>query len=249
MVNCNKTNWYDSDDEKDSWEVKVDVLEDCSKAPEKVDVFINQLTKCKIDALMDTYKGKEWLAYLIGNDLTIEDIFIPTQTVTSSSINDVICPEYNSLKVIGVIHSHNNMGSSFSPTDKDWINQNHNISICISDNSITGQVRWRTPCGSLKIIKANIKSKIEINFDDKLFINNVKEKIKEKTYNNNYNNGYDWRENYQNGDYGFNNFLTKEEETEFDEKVEEVDFDKEKTLEEELTLLEKEVNTDDKETN
>jgi len=241
-------NWYDDDVDKDSWEVKIDTIKNCSKAPENVDVFISQLAKCKINALMEEYTGKEWLAYLIGEGLNIEDIFIPTQTITPSTINDVICPEYNSIKVIGVIHSHNDMGTSFSPTDNEWINQNHNISICISDNSINGQVRWKTPCGSLKIINAKIKPKIEIDFDDKLFINNVKEKIKVKTYGNANNNGYDWREYYQNNDYNVKNFLKKEEEKELEKEVEELDFSKDKTLEEELTLLEK-VNTDDKETN
>ena len=131
-------NWYDDDVDKDSWEVKIDTIKNCSKAPENVDVFISQLAKCKINALMEEYTGKEWLAYLIGEGLNIEDIFIPTQTITPSTINDVICPEYNSIKVIGVIHSHNDMGTNFSHTDNEWINQNHNISICISDNSING---------------------------------------------------------------------------------------------------------------
>jgi len=250
MYNCKNKNWYDVTDVNDSWEVKIDTVKDCSKSPEKVDIFISQLAKCKIDALMKTYKGKEWLAYLIGNDLTIEDIFIPTQTITSVTINNVICPEYNSLKVIGVIHSHNEMGTNFSSTDKDWINQNHNISICISDDSINGQVRWKTPCGSLKIIEAKIKPKIDINFDDKLFIDNVKEKIKEKTYT-------DWRDNYQDQDnrygyqdskYDYQSFLSKDDEDYFNKKTEDLNFDEDKTLKEELEILE-ENNLDDKETN
>jgi len=132
------------------------------------------------------------------------------------------------------------MGTNFSPTDKDWINQNHNISICISDNSISGQVRWKTPCGSLKIIPANIKPKVDINFDDKLFIDNIKGKIKEKTYTT-------WRDNISNP-YGYSEFLTKDDEEFFEKKTEELNFDEDKTLKEELEILE-ENNLDDKETN
>lgn len=234
----NKSVYNFKNDADDSWEVKIDTIKDCSKAPKKIIVFISQLAKCKIDSLMEEYNDKEWLAYLIGEDLTIDDIFVPTQKVSSTTINNVICPEYNDLKIIGVIHSHNDMGTNFSPTDDDWINQNHNISICISNNSINGQVRWKTPCGALKIIKAQIKPKVDINFDDKSFINNVKEKIKEITYN--------WRDNI--GQYGYDNFLTKDDKEWFDKKNKELNFDEDKTLEEELEILE-ENNLDDKETN
>lgn len=222
---------------EDNWEVKIDTVKNCSKAPENVDVLISQLAKCKIDALMEEYKSVEWLAYLIGKDMIVEDIFIPEQKITSVTINDVNCPEYNNLSIIGVIHSHNDMGTNFSSTDNDWINQNHNISICISNNSINGQVRWRTPCGSLKIVKARIKQKIDINFNNEEFIKAVKDKIIEKTFN------------YKSS-YGYESFLTKEEEEDIEKQVEELNFtDKNKTLAEELLELEENNNLDDKETN
>lgn len=220
----------------DNWEVKIDTVDNCSKAPEKVDVLVSQLVKCKINTLMKEYKGKEWLAYLIGKDLIVEDIFIPQQEITSSTISNVVCPEYNTLSVIGVIHSHNDMGTEFSHTDNDWINQNHNISICISDSSINGQVRWKTPCGALKIIKANIKQKVDIDFDDKKFIKSVNNKIKEKTYN------YHNQTNYYDA-------FTEKFKKDIDKEISELNFEAEKTLEEELLMIEEMNNLDDKETN
>lgn len=228
---------------EDNWEVKIDTVKDCSKAPEKVDVLISQLTKCKIDALMEEYKSLEWLAYLIGKNMVVEDIFIPNQKITPTTINDVNCPEFNNLSIIGVIHSHNDMGTNFSSTDNDWINQNHNISICISNSNISGQVRWRTPCGSLKIVKAYIKQKVDIDFSNEKFIKAVKDKIVEKTFYNNSN--YDYK-----SAYGYENFLTKEEEEGIEKQVAELDFTNEnKNLAEELSELEENSNLDDKETN
>ena len=211
----------------DTWEVKLDVIEDCSKAPKKVDVFISQLAKCKIDVLMEKYKGKEWLAYLIGKDMIIEDIFIPDQVITSSTISNVNCPEYNKLLVIGVIHSHNSMGTNFSGTDNEWINQNHNISICISDNSISGQTRWKTPCGSLKIVNINIKTKVDIDFSAKNYFESIKEKIKEKTYE--YTNN--WKNQYL---IQHNNFKEYFPTDEVEKEIEELNFDEDKSLLEEL---------------
>lgn len=232
-------------DFNDKWEVKIDTVKNCSKAPEKVDVFINQLVKCKIDALMKEYKDLEWLAYLIGENMVVEDIYVPNQKITSTTIDKVNCPEFNTLSVIGVIHSHNNMGTDFSNTDKDWINQNHNISICISDSNIDGQVRWKTPCGSLKIVKANIKSKIDIDFNSEKFIKIIKEKIMKNTYNYNY--GYGHGYNYKNVFNDDDDFLTKKFQEDIEKEIDEVinDFDdKEKTLVEELSKLEE---MDDKE--
>lgn len=224
----------------DNWEVKIDTVKNCSKAPEKIDILISQLTKCKIDALMKEYKNLEWIAYLIGKEIVVEDIFIPEQKITSTTINDVICPEYNKLSIIGVIHSHNDMGSDFSSTDNDWINQNHNISICISNNSINGQFRWKTPCGALKIIKANVKQKIDIDFDAKKFINAVKKKI-EKSFNY-YSNEYGYG-------CGYDRIFSDIEKNELEKEVEELDFDKDKSLLQELEELEGTDNLDDKETN
>ena len=122
------------DNESESWEVEIDCVTECSKAPEEITVWMKPLVKEQIEALMKEYSNIEWLAYLIGEwkDVTtplVKELFIPEQKVSSASVNNIRCPEHNDLKVIGVIHSHHTMGHSFSQVDADWINQNHNISL------------------------------------------------------------------------------------------------------------------------
>lgn len=163
------------------WEVKVDMVRNCDKSPESVDVFINPLVKTKIEKMMIMFKGIEWLAYLLGKDNMVDDIFVPKQQVTSGSVNDIDTSRLNSLPVIGVIHSHHSMGNGFSGTDNEWINQNNDISLCISDKGINGHVRWKTPCGSMKNIKVNIKLNIEVDYDVEKFELMVKKNIKRNT--------------------------------------------------------------------
>ena len=128
------------------WEVKVETVE-CSKAPKKVDVSLSPLAKSKIDILMKEYSNIEWLAYLVGDKddpYVVEDIHVPAQKVTSVTVSNIECPEFNEIGCIGVIHSHHGMGNGFSGTDHEWLNQNHNISLCISKGGIAGQVRHKT---------------------------------------------------------------------------------------------------------
>jgi len=176
----------------DSWEVDVDTVHECSKVPKEQKILVEFLAKRKIDSLMKKYPSIEWLAYLIGdreNPYTVKDIYIPKQEVTSVTVDNINCPEWNDLSVIGVIHSHHGMGNGFSGTDHEWINQNHNISLCIAKTGIAGQVRFKTPCGALKIIPAIIKIKYpELNFDFEAWLKESSEKIKEKhsaAYKNN----------------------------------------------------------------
>ena len=170
---------------EECWEVEVDTVKACSKAPEDLTIWVELLAKVKIDALMEKYPNIEWLAYLIGdpeNDpYTVTDIFIPKQVVTGTSVTDVICPEFNNLSTIGVIHSHHGMGNGFSGTDHAFVNQNHNISLVIAKDGIAGQARWTTPCGALKIITVAVKPKIEIDFDKEGFLKET-ENIDEKKY-------------------------------------------------------------------
>ena len=170
----------------DSWEVKIDTISECGKAPNELIIKIDLLAKMKIDALMEKYPNIEWLAYLVGNGEDphrVTDIFLPKQTVTSTRVDDIECPEFNDLKTIGVIHSHHGMGTGFSGTDHEWINQNHNISLVIAKNGVAGQCRWSTPCGALKIIPVKVKVIYpEIGFDKDAFIKAGEEKIGEKKY-------------------------------------------------------------------
>jgi len=168
----------------DSWEVEIDCVTACSKSPEKVNVWFHPLAKRKVDTLMKEYSAIEWLAYLLGKKGTreVEDIFIPDQSISTARVDDIECEEYNNLSVIGVIHSHHSMGHSFSGTDHDYINGNHDISIVVSHSGLAGQFRFKTPCGAYKIIEVNVRLKVNLEFDDEKFIEAVKPKLIKKTY-------------------------------------------------------------------
>lgn len=159
--------------EDDCWEVEVDTVEQCSKAPNEVKVYLTPLVKAKINALMDKFQNIEWFSYLIGektdDNFLVEDLLIPKQTVTSSSVTNVQCPDFNHHKIIGAMHSHHHMGTGFSHTDDTWVNQNHDISLVVATNGIAGQVRWKTPCGGLMIVPAKVLPYINIDFDKESF--------------------------------------------------------------------------------
>lgn len=176
-----------------AWEVEIPVIEQCSKAPAGLMVSIEVKAKAKIDALMEKFPAIEWLAYLIGNQadpLVVQDLYIPDQDVTSTSVDNIQCPEFNNLSVIGVIHSHHGMGTGFSGTDHTWINQNHNLSIVVAKDGIAGQMRWTTPCGGIKIIPVKCRVKYDLDFDKAVFLGEVEGKIKKKSYTTSYTNTY-----------------------------------------------------------
>ncbi len=260
----------------DSWEVKIDCVKECSKVPDKVTIWIHPLAKRKIDAMMGEYKSIEWLAYLVGKkeEREVFDIFVPEQDISAASVDNIICAEYNDIIPIGVIHSHHGMGHSFSGTDNEWINQNHDISLVISNTGIAGQCRLKTDCGAYKIVDVDVKLKVSIDFDDKKFLESIKDKLAKKTWT--YTSGY---ENYDGYGYGYqagnwnrqynpgatqntagkdvavkvedeaSTFLTQDEVDEIEKEIEELDFTKELSLSEELTLLEETETPDDIESN
>lgn len=176
---------------RDSWEVEIDKVHNCDKVPKKQKVLIDLFVKRKINALMKKYPSIEWLAYLMGDKekdpYHVLDIYIPDQEVTATTVDNIQCPEFNELPIIGVIHSHHGMGNGFSGTDHEWINQNHNISLCIAKSGIAGQVRMTTPCGALKIIEADIRVKYpDDEFDFDKWVGEETKKIKTRTYQSNY---------------------------------------------------------------
>lgn len=201
----------------EAWEVKIDCVNSCGKAPSNIIVWMSPLAKEQMESLMSEYKNIEWLAYLLGewkdeNTPVVNELFIPEQTVTATSVTNITCPEHNDLSIIGVIHSHHGMGHSFSQTDNDWINQNHNISIVVSHSGMDAIVRWKTPCGSLIQVKAKTKLWYEVDFNSKDFLKKAKEKIKRLSrpitttnYPNNYSNPYNWNND------NFNNRLNNEQ--------------------------------------
>lgn len=162
----------------DAWEVELDMVDECGKAPETILVLIDPLAKTKIDLLMKTYKSREWLAYLVGENNVVFDIVVPDQIASGASVTNVNFPNKNNLPIIGVIHSHHNMGAGFSGVDDEWINQNHDISIVISHTGMSGQVRWKAPCSAMKVVPANIRLNIKVDYDKDAFLKDSKEKIK-----------------------------------------------------------------------
>ena len=165
------------------WETedKMECIKDCGVAPEKKMVYISPLVYRKIKALMNKYKSREWLAYLIGKDeadapgVFVADIYFPKQTATGVHVDDVVLSA--KVKVIGVMHSHHGMGNRFSGTDHEYINDNHNVSILVSHKEITGQYRHVTPCKRYKIIPINVQVHYDINFDEETFIKEAEEKM------------------------------------------------------------------------
>ena len=184
----------------DSWEVDIPTINDCGKAPKEINVKITPIVKSKIDILMKKYPNIEWLAYLVGEGTTVNDLFIPKQEVSAAAVDNIRCPEFNTINSIGVIHSHHSMGNNFSKTDDDWINQNHDISLCISKSGIQGHVRWKTPCDSYKFVNAKVTVEYNSDFDKEEFIKTCDENIEQGVVTYSYGaygyqgySGYNWQ--------------------------------------------------------
>ncbi len=164
---------------EECWESGIEVLKSCGSAPASVNVTIGNIAMAKINALMAHYVRMEWLAYLIGSDNHITDIIIPEQEVTPVKVE--VDPEGVSVPTMGVIHSHHDMGNSFSHTDDTYINQNHDMSLCISKDGINGVVRIKTACDKYIMVKASVSLKTE-GFDVDAFIKEADALITEKTF-------------------------------------------------------------------
>lgn len=226
----------------DSWEVKIDCVKDCSKAPDNKTIWFTPKAKLTLDYLMEKFPSIEWLAYLIGSEeeeYLVKELFIPEQKVTAASVTDIKCEEWNDLKVIGVIHSHHGMGNGFSGTDHEWINQNHNISLVISKTGIAGQVRWKTPCGSIKIIKANVKLKMDVKIDEDALNKIINEKIKTAVIRTVYGTGFPGGYHYIPNKTFTGHAVTKDVEKRFTPESDEWEID-DTSLADELSKIEEE---------
>ena len=122
----------------------------CAKLGEPV-VIVSWEAQKKVQALCEAMGGKEWLAYLIGAQegagFYIADLLVPEQEVTASSVHVLDHPPLEN--VVGVLHSHHNMGSFFSKTDDDFVNANHPLSVVVSKDGWKGTARIEAPCGEL----------------------------------------------------------------------------------------------------
>jgi hypothetical protein len=157
------------------WESGIEIIKECGLAPKNKVVFISPLVMAKIESLMNKYKDREWLAYLVGRGSFVYDIYFPEQRATSASVSNISLP--SNIKTIGVMHSHHHMMGEFSHTDDEFINGNHDISILVTHSSITGQYRWKTPCGRYIIINCKVQVLYDHNFDEKLFLEDVEKKM------------------------------------------------------------------------
>lgn len=158
------------------WETDIQVIKSCGAVGESVKVFVHTKAKQKINILMNRFKKIEWLAYLVGNKETNEvtDLVIPEQRVTAVN---VFVDGTVDVPIIGVIHSHHDMGNNFSHTDNEYINQNHDISLCVSNSGINGNVRVKTECGRFAIVKAQVHDVIE-GFNADEFLKDIDSLIK-----------------------------------------------------------------------
>lgn len=182
----------------DFWESGLKQIKNCDKSPDTITIWLKMKVKRKIDILMDKYKSREWLAYLLGKDNIVDDIYFPKQNATAGTVDNIELPA--EIKVMGVIHSHHGMGTFFSGTDDSFINGNHDISIVVAHNGFKGTVRWKTPCGCLKEVDAKIKLYVKTSFNEDEFIKDVEEKMKYEVPVVNYpryGNGYYYAEGYE----------------------------------------------------
>jgi hypothetical protein len=160
------------------WDVteQLDCVSACSKAPKKGIVRISAVARKKISLFMKWAGQQEWLAYLKGewvNESVVQvwDIVLPTQDASATLVHNVKVEEYNG--IIGVIHSHHDMGHGseeqpgFSGHDEAFINSNHNVSLLVSTKGIAGHIRVKTPCGAFLRINASVKHMDEVELDEK----------------------------------------------------------------------------------
>lgn len=170
--------------DSDSWDNTADdlkIVTACGRIPESMNIIFSRVVKNKVDLLMKKYPNCEWLAYLLGDENTryIRDLFIPTQTASSGAVT-AVGPK--PAGVIGVIHSHHNMGAFFSGTDDAYINQNNDISIVIAHNGIKSQVRWTTPCGYKVVCNGNVIIESENLINEDEFLNQVDTVIRHSNF-------------------------------------------------------------------
>ena len=169
-----------------SWESCIDISKD-DKCPHlsgdrEPKVIVPQSIWLKIMALtreIDT----EWLGYLRGSRLQtgewrVTGLHIPEQEVTCTTVKPI-----KTMYSEGVIHSHADMSSFFSPTDDTYLNENHAFSIVVNKSEDTkAAVRMALPCGALSIIEAELVIEYPAVEGVDKFINEAKKMIKEPVY-------------------------------------------------------------------
>jgi hypothetical protein len=168
------------------WETDITINTKTITTNDPVGVYMAEKVQEKIAILMQKFVRMEWLAYLVGSfcddgSYYVEDLAIPKQEVTP--VNVYVKDDVD-VSIIGVIHSHHDMGNSFSHTDDEYINSNHDLSLCVCNNGINGQARIKKEDGHYEVAPVEVYE--YCSFDKEAFLEEVDELIKEKTYSYSY---------------------------------------------------------------
>lgn len=153
------------------WDSGISIIQNCGHMNiAEYLIHFSQLAHEKIECLKRSYPSLEWLAYLEGRvdhetyEVFVDDLIIPdSQIVSGGHVGEVEYGWNEGKEICGVIHSHNTMGAFFSGTDDAYINQNHDVSVCVSTSrgrEICAQVRIKTPCGSY-LINEKVRFKVD----------------------------------------------------------------------------------------
>lgn len=174
-----------------SWDSGLEFVSCCGKMPSEFNIEFEPKVYAKIDILMDKKDGIEWLAFLLGDidwengRAVVSDLYIPdSQSVSSGKVDKIECDESIRNEMIGVIHSHHKMGCFFSNDDWNYLNNNHDISIVVSNKGgsleFKSVVRYKTACGAYSHVDGNISIKCDIDPDEmNNFIEDIDTKIEE----------------------------------------------------------------------
>ncbi len=152
----------------------------------KPELFLPWIIGQKIVAMSKEMGNTEWLGYLIGveespNNFKVTNIVVPEQEVSGSSV-DVIKPVAGD-NILGTVHSHHNMGTFFSNTDKSFIGVNHKLMVVYSNNNgYKGAFRATTLCGATMLVDMSVTIIYPNPPRVVWFVEEAKKQIKNKTY-------------------------------------------------------------------
>lgn len=174
------------------WSSGLDIVE-CGRVKPPV-VVLSLHVHALVLTLLGQFEGTEWLAYLIGTEskkeVAVTDLFIPKQEV---SAGDVQVKRFDFPPgMVGVIHSHHDMGAFFSSQDEGNVNKHHKLSIVVdSGGRYKATIKVRVPCGAAL---ASVETRVMVGIDKSVlgFLEDAKTKIQKKTYSVSEPVGADW---------------------------------------------------------
>ena len=144
------------------WSSDLKILSECGLVT-KPTVILSKAVKDKVYALMDSIRSSEWLGYLIGQDFTVTDLFIPLQSVTLGSVD--VKKQDLPKGIIGTVHSHHSMGAFLSGTDQEYLEGNHSITIVVADDGWVTKVRVKAPCEHYISMEADLEIEMDPNLE------------------------------------------------------------------------------------